>query len=72
MRDAGRIVGRVLASMQDHVAPGVTTLELDAEAERIIREAGGRPAFKGYQPAGRPPFPATICASVSKRRTKSG
>ena len=42
------------------MAPGVTTAELDAVAERRIRHAGATPAFKGYHG-----YPATICASVN-------
>ncbi len=41
--------------------PGMTRRELDAEIERIIRERGGRPAFKGYQG-----FPASTCISVNE------
>jgi methionyl aminopeptidase len=44
------------------VAPGVTTSELDAEAERLVREGGAEPAFKGYRG-----FPATLCASVNEQ-----
>jgi len=65
MREAGRIVARVLEAMKQLVAPGVTTLELDAAAEDIIRSHGASPAFKGYRAHGRPPFPGTICASVN-------
>jgi len=65
MREAGRIVATVLERMRELAAPGVTTLDLDAAAEEFIRSRGARPAFKGYQPAGRPPFPASICASVN-------
>jgi methionyl aminopeptidase len=65
MREAGRIVARVLERMRQLVAPGVTTGELDAEAEALIRKAGGKPAFKGYRRPGAPPFPGTICASVN-------
>ncbi len=61
MRQAGRIVGMVLAEMQNVVRPGITTKELDTIAERIIVSAGAKPAFKGY--AG---FPATICASINE------
>jgi len=61
MRQAGRIVGMVLAEMQNVVRPGITTKDLDTIAERIIVKAGAKPAFKGY--AG---FPATICASINE------
>ena len=61
MRESGRIVASVLAAMAEAVKPGVTTAELDALAEAIIRgHDGARPAFKGYGG-----FPASICASVN-------
>ena len=60
MWEAGRLVGEVLTTLATLVAPGVTTAELDEVAERTIRAAGARPAFKGYHG-----FPATICASVN-------
>lgn len=62
MRTAGLVVGRTLTRLRDAVRPGVTTGELDALAERSIREQGGVPSFLGY---GVPPFPASICASVN-------
>ena len=66
MRDAGRIVARVLERMGEMVAPGVSTLELDREAEAIIRDSGAIPTFKGYEiRGGIPAYPGTICASVN-------
>ncbi|MGC8825753.1 MAG: type I methionyl aminopeptidase [Anaerolineae bacterium] len=65
MRRAGQIVAKVLEAIREHVRPGITTGELDELAERIIRAEGGIPSFKGYDGGSdRPPFPATICASV--------
>ena len=67
MRDAGRIVGCVLARMEELIRPGVTTLELDREAEAIIRDAGAVPTFKGYRIRDDvPPYPGSICASVNE------
>lgn len=63
MREAGRIVGLVLGHMKQIIEPGISTLELDRQAERIIRGEGAEPSFLGY---GQPPFPATICASINK------
>ena len=60
MREAGRLVGEVLTELAAHVAPGVTTADLDGLAEKRIRKAGATPAFKGYHG-----YPATICASVN-------
>jgi len=61
MRDAGRLVGEVLAELMTQVAPGVTTADLDELAEKRIRKAGAIPAFKGYHG-----YPATICASINE------
>lgn len=61
MRDAGRLVGEVLAELAAIVAPGITTAALDAIAEKKILSAGGTPAFKGYHG-----YPATICSSVNE------
>ncbi len=60
----GKILGEILEKLGNMVKPGISALEIDQEAERLIKEAGGRPAFKGYR--GRksePAFPSTICAS---------
>ena len=62
IRASGRVVAEVLEAMSERVRPGITTGELDAIAEEIIRShAGARPAFKGYGG-----FPASICASVNE------
>ncbi len=61
MRQAGRIVAEALDLMRDLVRPGVTTAELDAAAEALIRERGALPSFKGYHG-----FPASICASINQ------
>ncbi|MHB0858379.1 MAG: type I methionyl aminopeptidase [Anaerolineae bacterium] len=60
MRRAGALVAEALAALRAMVAPGVTTADLDAEAERVIRSLGGIPSFKGYRG-----YPATICASIN-------
>jgi methionyl aminopeptidase len=60
MRDAGRLVGDVLLELAAHVAPGVSTADLDQLAEKRILQAGATPAFKGYHG-----YPAAICASVN-------
>lgn len=60
MDDANRIVQDVLDACEEMLAPGVTTAELDARAESIVRAAGGVPAFKNYRG-----FPATLCTSVN-------
>lgn len=64
MRESGRIVAEVLALVGGHVRSGVTTRELDELAEEYIRSQGAVPAFKGYGPDRRNPFPATLCISI--------
>lgn len=60
MREAGRIVCEILDDLEKAVAPGVTTWELDALAEKLIYAKGAKPAFKGYNG-----FPCCLCASVN-------
>jgi methionyl aminopeptidase len=48
------------------VEPGITTLELNAVAEKMMRDAGAIPTFIGYKPHGMVPFPFAICASVNE------
>src|SRR4029077_20511693 len=62
MRAAGQLVGQVLASLRAMVQPGITTIEIDGAAERMIRDAGALPTFKGYHG-----FPYSICASVNEQ-----
>lgn len=60
MKEAGRIVCEILDELERAVAPGVTTWDLDALAEKLLYEKGARPAFKGYRG-----FPCCLCASVN-------
>jgi methionyl aminopeptidase len=61
MRAPNRLVAEVLQALEETVAPGVTTEDLDVLAERMVRDGGAVPAFKGYRG-----FPATLCASVNE------
>ncbi|RKH46375.1 type I methionyl aminopeptidase [Corallococcus sicarius] len=61
MRQAGRIVCEILDELEKAVAPGISTWELDALAEKLIAKKGARPAFKGYHG-----FPGVLCASVNQ------
>lgn len=64
MRRANIIVAEVLQELKRRVAPGVTTLDLDAVAEELTLKKGAIPAFKGYNVAGRV-YPRCLCASVN-------
>lgn len=60
MREAGKIVALTHQELKKHIAPGITTSELDKLAEAFIRKAGATPSFKGYNG-----FPGSICTSVN-------
>jgi len=60
MRQANRIVARVLDEIGRIVRPGISTWELDEAAEDLIRSSGAVPAFKGYRG-----YPATLCTSLN-------
>ncbi|MEM1117719.1 MAG: type I methionyl aminopeptidase [Bacteroidota bacterium] len=66
LREAASVVGRAHAEVAARIRPGIATKRLDEVAEAVIRDAGGRPAFKGYQMGGgTPPFPGSLCISVN-------
>ena len=60
IRAASQFVADVLAELEAAVAPGVTTADLDRLAERLVREGGAVPAFKGYRG-----YPRTLCTSLN-------
>lgn len=60
MREANRLLAHLFEHLASMIQPGITTLELDREAELYIRSRGAVPAFKGYRG-----FPGTLCTSVN-------
>jgi methionyl aminopeptidase len=62
MRVAGGLVAQALAAVTAAARPGVSTGELDAIAEQVIRDGGGVPSFLGYHG-----YPASICASLNEQ-----
>lgn len=67
MREVGELIAEVRETLRGLVEPGITTLELNAVAEKMMRDAGAIPTFIGYKPHGMVPFPFAICASVNDR-----
>lgn len=63
MREAGRINARVLAAVKELLKPGVSTADLNAAAEEVLRKHGCISPFKGY---GHPPFPTSITVSINQ------
>jgi len=79
MREAGRINAAVLARVKELLQPGMTTADLNAAAEDVLKSYGCVSPFKGY---GNPPFPASITVCINdemvhgiphlKRKLKEG
>jgi methionyl aminopeptidase len=64
--EGGKKLGAILEQLANMVVPGVDPYELDVYATEAIKQAGGRPAFRGYRPSRHDtPFPTTICFSVN-------
>jgi len=61
MQDANQIVAEVLCMLQDTVAPGISTFELDKMAEELCLSRNSIPAFKGYHG-----FPSSLCVSINE------
>ena len=67
MRAVGELIAEVREALRSMVAPGVTTLDLNSAAEKMMRDAGSIPTFIGYAPHGMVPFPFAICASLNEQ-----
>lgn len=77
MHRAGLVVHEVLGALRKMVRPGITTMDLEKQAEEIIAAKPGKPAFKGYRG-----YPCVLCTSVNseivhgipspKRKLKEG
>src|SRR5512146_849539 len=66
MRRSGLLVFQILQKLKEIAAEGVTTMELEVVAEKMIAEAGAKPAFKGYYvPAAGQAYKFVLCTSVN-------
>ncbi len=63
MRAAGRVNAELMQTVKASIQPGVTTADLNAAAEGVLRKHGCFSPFKNY---GQPPYPASICTSVNE------
>ena len=67
MRVAGLLVWKILDRLRNLTGEGVTTYDLEMAAEKMMSEAGARPAFKGYStPTASTKFPFVLCTSVNE------
>lgn len=66
LREGGRILASVLCQVADGARIGVLTIELDALAEKLIKQSGGTPSFKNYKTTeDEIPFPFALCVSIN-------
>ncbi len=83
MRAAGLLVYKILSRMRELAVEEATTMDLEVEADKLIRDAGAKSAFKGYYvPAVGSRFPYVLCTSINneivhgmpsaKRKLKQG
>lgn len=61
LQEGGKILSLVLSDLQAMVKPGVNLMDLEKRAEKIIKEKGANPSFKGYQG-----YPAILCTSMNE------
>lgn len=60
MRQAGKIVARILTTLRNEIRPGMETRELDTIADKELNKMGAKSSFKGYRG-----FPANLCVSIN-------
>src|SRR5687767_11356971 len=66
MRASGLLVWRILQTVKDIAVEGATTMDLELAAERMMSDAGARPAFKGYfVPAAGETYRYVLCTSIN-------
>ena len=67
MQDGGKRHAEILRALSEMVAPGLSTLFLEEEAQRLIHDGGDKAAFLGYTPVGAPrAYPAALCVSINQ------
>ncbi len=65
MREGGKRLAEIMNELIDYARPGISTIEIDKLAEKLVFDKGGKPSFKGYSGGMAKGFPATICASIN-------
>ncbi len=61
MRRSGHLVREILDALKAAVKPGVSTMDLERIAAKMIQNAGAKPAFKGYYD-----YPCVLCTSINQ------
>lgn len=65
IKEGGKRLSAILSRVIKEVKPGVETGYLEEMADKMIRDIGGRPAFKNYPMGGGVFFPSTLCISIN-------
>jgi methionyl aminopeptidase len=66
LKEGGRILASVLSQVASAARVGVATIELDALADKLIKQSGGTPSFKNYKTVeDKIPFPFSLCVSIN-------
>jgi methionyl aminopeptidase len=67
LREGGRRLAIIISKVKDMIKPGISTLDLDKYAEKLIKDMGDYPAFLNYKPEGADTaYPASLCVSVNE------
>ncbi|MFH1522625.1 MAG: type I methionyl aminopeptidase [Patescibacteria group bacterium] len=66
LSEGGKILASILEKLIKEVKPGVTTGDLEEMANKLIKEAGGRPSFKNHAMHDARIFPSAICTSINE------
>ncbi len=65
MKEGGKKLAGIMAELERNANTGISTLDLDKLAEKLVFDNGGIPSFKGYEDSNGRKFPAAICASLN-------
>lgn len=65
MREGGKKLAVIMNELIKAAHPGISTMEIDKLAEKLVFDNGGKPSFKGYEDSNGRLFPSTICASIN-------
>lgn len=66
LKESGKILSSVLKTLEKKADVGVNLIELENLARKMIKDAGAKPSFMGYQPEGADhPYPCALCLSLN-------
>ncbi|MBU1179493.1 type I methionyl aminopeptidase [Patescibacteria group bacterium] len=66
LQEGGEKLSKIMRKLRDAVRFGINSSELEEMAKKLIKEAGGEPAFLGYAPQGKETYPSALCLSINE------